>query len=161
MVHAFYWRYSITREMYLSIFCIIEHSKYSKINLRFKKTAPLGGRFSLQFDSRFRWPNLNDEMISEQGFCHALTSHIAIHADGTVVPCCLDKEARINLGNIYETPFAKILASPRLQAMKAGFATGDLCESLCQRCDFISRFEAKALRLKARPNPINQAIGIL
>jgi radical SAM protein with 4Fe4S-binding SPASM domain len=120
----------------------------SKINLRFKKTAPLGGRFSVQFDSRFRWPNLSDEMITDQGFCHALTSHIAIHADGTIVPCCLDKEARINLGNIYETAFSEVLKSPRLQAMKLGFASGVLCESLCQRCDFISRFQTKAARLR-------------
>lgn len=125
---------------------------HSKINLRFKKSAPLGGRFSLQFDSRFRWPDLNDEMISDQGFCHALTSHIAIHADGTIVPCCLDKEARINLGNIYETPFSAILESPRLQAMKMGFASGVLCESLCQRCDFISRFQTKAARLNLAAN---------
>jgi radical SAM protein with 4Fe4S-binding SPASM domain len=121
---------------------------HSKIQLKFKKTAPLGGRLSVQFDSRFRWPNLEDEMISDIGFCHALTSHIAIHADGTVVPCCLDKEAKIVLGNIYKTSFSEILQSPRLQAMKSGFASGTLCESLCRRCDFISRFQSKATRLR-------------
>lgn len=123
---------------------------FSKINLKFKKAYPLGGRFSVQFDSRFRWPNIDDEILSEDGFCHALTSHIAIHADGKIVPCCLDKEAKIELGNIFETPFAEILSSSRLQKMKAGFAKGKLFESLCQRCDFIQRFAGKADRLATR-----------
>ncbi len=138
----------VNREMLLRLekkfACEID---FSKINLRFKKTAPLGGRFSVQFDSRFRWPSMDDEILSEQGFCHALTSHIAIHADGTLVPCCLDKEAKINLGNIYQTAFSELLKSQRLQKMKIGFASGELCEGLCQRCDFINRFQDKAQRL--------------
>lgn len=122
---------------------------FSKINLRFKKSYPLGQKFSIQFDSRFRWPNMNDEILSDIGFCHALTSHIAIHADGKVVPCCLDKEAKIELGNIFETKFSEILASERLQNMKKAFAKGIACETLCQRCDFIQRFSLKANRLNA------------
>ncbi len=129
---------------------------FSKVNLKFKKSYPLGGRFSVQFDSRFRWPNMQDEILSEVGFCHALTSHIAIHADGKVVPCCLDKEAKIELGNVFETPFSEILASERLQKMKSGFAKGELCESLCQRCDFIQRFAGKAERL--RSNQVKEQI---
>jgi len=120
---------------------------FSKIDLKFKKSFPLGGRFSMHFDSRFRWPNMNDQVLGQIGFCHALTSHIAIHADGRVVPCCLDKEAKINLGNIFETDFSEILKSSRLLNMKAGFARGELCESLCQRCEFIQRFSSKAHRL--------------
>ncbi len=123
---------------------------FSKIDLQFKKAFPLGGRFSIQFDSRFRWPNINDEVVNDAGFCHALSSHIAIHADGRVVPCCLDKEAKIDLGNIFETQFSEILEGERLIKMKAGFARGELCEGLCQRCNFIQRFAGKANRLASQ-----------
>ena len=123
---------------------------FSKIDLQFKKSFPLGGRFSIQFDSRFRWPNMKDDILSEIGFCHALSSHIAIHADGKVVPCCLDKEAKINLGNIFETRFSEILEGSRLNKMKSGFAAGKLCEDLCQRCDFVTRFAGKAKRISLK-----------
>ncbi len=130
----------------------------TKIELKFKKSFPLGGRVSIQFDSRFRWPSLQDEVLSEQGFCHALTSHIAIHADGKVVPCCLDKEAKINLGNIFETNFSEILKSDRVQNMKRGFARGELCESLCKRCDFIQRFANKAARIKSASRHLKESV---
>ncbi len=122
---------------------------FSKINLQFKKSYPLGGKFSVQFDSRFRWPNIKDDILSDVGFCHALTSHVAIHADGKVVPCCLDKEAEIELGNIFETKLSEILKTKRSQDMKRGFAKGILAESLCQRCDFIKRFDNKAQKLNS------------
>lgn len=100
-------------------------------------------RLYLHFDSRFEWPNPNFPKRSEKGTCQGLRNHFGIHADGTVVPCCLDKEAVINLGNVFETGVSDILNSPRAQAIKNGFEAGELVEDLCQRCTFISRFDKK------------------
>ena len=36
------------------------------------------------------------------GYCHALKDQLAILVDGTIVPCCLDNNGDINLGNIYK-----------------------------------------------------------
>ena len=75
-------------------------------------------------------------------------NHIGILVDGTVVPCCLDKEAAIPLGNIFDLSLDHILHSDRAQTMLDGFKKGLLLEPLCQRCDFVKRFSKQALRLR-------------
>jgi len=112
-----------------------------KVDIRRKKGYCVAGRLYMNFDSRFEWPSPNRDLLGEKGFCHALTHHIGIHADGTVVPCCLDKEAVINLGNCMKEPLKAIIAGHRATAMREGFAHGRLVEDLCRRCGFIERFK--------------------
>lgn len=118
------------------------------VDIRRKKNLLLRGRIYLNFDSRFTWPSLDLPKRQRPGFCHGLSSHFGIHADGTVVPCCLDKEAVINLGQVQDEPLQSILSSLRAVAMRQGFAKGALIEDLCQRCTFIDRFDRKAQRLQ-------------
>lgn len=118
-----------------------------KIDIRRRKNLPLSGRIYLHFDSRFIWPSPALPVRGQQGYCHGLSNHFGVHADGTVVPCCLDKEAVINLGNVREQSLEEILRSPRAESMRQGFARGQLTEDLCQRCPFIERFATKARKL--------------
>ncbi len=97
-------------------------------------------RLYFHFDSRFEWPSPHFPKHSEKGTCQGLRNHVGIHSDGTVVPCCLDKEAVINLGNVFERPLKEILTSERAVRMKQGFEEGILVEDLCQRCTYIKRF---------------------
>lgn len=105
------------------------------------KSKRIWNRVYLHFDSRFEWPHPLMPLQSNKGFCHALSSHIGIHADGTVVPCCLDKEARLDLGNCGSQSLAEILEGKRAKAMREGFAHKKLAEDLCQRCTYIKRFQ--------------------
>ena len=73
----------------------------------------------------------------------ALKTHIAILVDGTIVPCCLDSNGIINLGNIYKESFSSILASPRLNTLKESFQTHYPSEELCQSCTYKERFKIK------------------
>lgn len=114
-----------------------------KPDVRRRKGARLLGRISVHFDSRFVWPSAEGPLLSERGRCHGLKSHVGIHSDGTVVPCCLDKEAVLALGNIKEQSLADILNSERAVRMRQGFADGKLVEDLCQRCQFAERFRRK------------------
>jgi radical SAM protein with 4Fe4S-binding SPASM domain len=116
-------------------------------DVRWKKSVKLKGRVYLHFDSRFEWPHPHQPLRSTRGFCHALSSHLGILADGTVVPCCLDKEGVISLGSCRSQTIDDILQSPRAQAMQDGFQKGILVEDLCRRCTFIARFDNKARRL--------------
>lgn len=111
-----------------------------KIDVGHIKSKRIWNKLYLHFDSRFEWPSLELPYQSQQGKCHALSSHIGIHADGTVVPCCLDKEAQIPLGNALEESLENILNSDRAQKMKTGFENGVLVEELCQHCSYITRF---------------------
>lgn len=105
------------------------------------KSKRIWNRAYLHFDSRFEWPHPLMPIQSTKGFCHALSSHIGIHADGTVVPCCLDKEARLNLGNCSTLTLEEILQGVRAHTMREGFSQKKLAEDLCQRCTYIKRFQ--------------------
>jgi radical SAM protein with 4Fe4S-binding SPASM domain len=110
------------------------------INLQKKKSYKIMGRLYLHLDSRFEWPSLNQPIRSEKGYCYALSNHFGVHADGTVVACCLDKEANLALGSIEKQSVTEILNSQRAVKMREGFKSRKLVEELCKRCDYIKRF---------------------
>ncbi len=103
----------------------------------------LGPGRSLLTDAAFRWPTLDDPPISTSGFCLGLRDQIAVLVDGTVVPCCLDGEGVLALGNLYRQDLSEILAGPRAQALHRGFSDGRCVEPLCQRCQFRQRFDKR------------------
>lgn len=106
----------------------------------FRKSKRVAGRIYLHFDSRFQWPSPKGPVLASKGRCHGAVSHLAIHANGDVVPCCLDKEANIKLGNLQEQNLSEIVASDRYKNMFEGFQRGELIEDLCRRCSYIQRF---------------------
>jgi radical SAM protein with 4Fe4S-binding SPASM domain len=112
----------------------------SKLDVRKGKSIRIQGRLYLHFDTEFTWPALDLPVLGEHGTCYGLKSHFGILADGTVVPCCLDKEAAIPLGNIAEQDILPILESDRARAMVQGFRKNQLVEDLCKRCQYITRF---------------------
>ena len=97
----------------------------------------------LEYGERFEWPDPNDAEDTEYDvtFCHALRNQIGIHSNGTVVPCCLDADGHINLGNIYESDLDDILLSERAKALYDGFSSHRAVEKLCQSCGYASRFK--------------------
>jgi MoaA/NifB/PqqE/SkfB family radical SAM enzyme len=118
-------------------------------DVRHRKGRHVVNRLYLHFDTRFEWPSLNAPLRSDEGTCRALSSHIGILSDGTVVPCCLDKEGATVLGDARRQTLGEILAGERAGLMVRGFKEGRLVEDLCRRCTFISRFDRQAGRLAA------------
>lgn len=92
------------------------------------------------FDDYFEWPSLGNEFVSNRGFCYGLDSHFGILASGSVVPCCLDKDACVNLGNVFENSLEEILNSKRVVDIQKGFKSGDVIEELCQKCSYRTKF---------------------
>lgn len=113
----------------------------TKIDVRQKKSINIKGRLYLHFDTEFIWPSLDLPALGTNGRCYGLSSHFGILVDGTVVPCCLDKEAAIPLGNVRDKPIVDILGSRRAQDIVKGFTEKKLVEKLCQRCQYIERFD--------------------
>ena len=99
----------------------------------------LGERLYLERAEKFDWPDLS---AAETGarFCLGLRDQAAVLCDGTVVPCCLDHEGDVPLGNLLEQELEEILASPRARAVYEGFSQGKPSEELCRRCGFAARF---------------------
>lgn len=112
-----------------------------QVDVRQQKSRRLKNRLYLHFDTEFVWPALDLPVLGTQGTCKGLSSHFGVLVDGTVVPCCLDKEAGIPLGNVAHEEVTEILASDRAQKILKGFRGRRLVESLCQRCQYIERFQ--------------------
>ena len=94
-------------------------------------------------DIEFEWPDLNKKSIIEKGRCLALKEQIAILVDGTVVPCCLDNNGNIPLGNIFEEMLEDILNKPKSIAIKKNFENGIITCELCKTCGFLKKLENK------------------
>ncbi len=90
----------------------------------------------------FTWPSLDGEDYGESGFCRGLRDQIGILSDGTVVPCCLDGEGVIALGNAYRDGIANILEGPRARSLYKSFTDRKIAEPLCRRCGYRARFTA-------------------
>jgi len=114
------------------------------IDVRLKKSFRLQQRLYLHFDTEFKWPEPHLPVLNTRGFCYGLKSHFGILVDGTVVPCCLDKEGSIPLGNLRELALTDILSNERSRKILKGFSDGKLVEALCQRCQYIERFQEKS-----------------
>ncbi len=138
------WNYDVDRgeneQIYLEIEKFYEISINRKVEVSNIKSKKIWNKVYLHFDTRFEWPDMDLPVLGSQGRCHGMINHIGIQANGDVVPCCLDKESVINLGNIFETDLTVILNSKRSVKMREGFESGTLVEELCKRCSFITRF---------------------
>lgn len=95
----------------------------------------------LNMAEKFNWPDISINSISEEVFCHGLRNQVGILVDGTVVPCCLDSEGTIELGNIFKESFASILEGERAANIYNGFSRRVAVEDLCKRCGYATRFK--------------------
>ena len=100
----------------------------------------LGDKVYLQWGEKFDWPDLSAPDYGEHGFCYGLRDQLGILCDGTVVPCCLDHDGDIPLGNIFTQDMPEILDSPRAKAIYDGFTNRKVVEPLCRRCGYARRF---------------------
>lgn len=126
----------------------ILHAIEKEFNLPYKindevfpgRGIKIGERIYLNQDFEFKWPDLKEEEDDGIGFCYGLRNQIAILVDGTVVPCCLDGEGIIHLGNIKTTNFTYLLNSDRIQSIVDGFSNRVAVEELCRKCGYRKRF---------------------
>ena len=98
-------------------------------------------------DIEFEWPDINKEEIIQKGRCLALKEQIAILVDGTVVPCCLDNNGDIRLGNIFEDTLEAILNKQETLQIKENFKNNIVTCKLCKTCGFLKRLENKRKEL--------------
>ena len=86
------------------------------------------------------WPDLSVSEQRDTGTCRALKDQLAVLSDGTVVPCCLDHEGDVSLGNLFSQELDEILGSAPAQTLLSGFAARKLIQPLCRRCGYARRF---------------------
>ena len=105
-----------------------------------RRGTRIGERIYLEYGDKFDWPDLNAPDTGDRVFCHGLRDQIGVLCDGTVVPCCLDHEGDIALGNLFRQDLDEILATDRAKAIYDGFSRRCAPEELCRRCGYAKRF---------------------
>lgn len=100
----------------------------------------IGEKVFLEYGDKFDWPDLAAPEGSQRVFCYGLRDQIGVLCDGTVVPCCLDHEGNLALGNLFEEELAFILETPRAKAIFDGFTDRTAAEELCRKCGYARRF---------------------
>lgn len=104
------------------------------------KNIKISPRIYVDKDNEFIWPDETNGNEST-GFCMALKTQIAILCDGTVVPCCLDSNGCIELGNIYHQSLDEIINGDKFKSLKKSFQERKITEKLCLNCTFKNRFK--------------------
>jgi radical SAM protein with 4Fe4S-binding SPASM domain len=97
-------------------------------------------RLFLEWGDRFEWPDRTADDRGYAVFCHGRGDHFGILCDGSVVPCCLDSDGVITLGNVFRQELSDILDSPRARDIAEGFRRRRAVEELCRRCGYARRF---------------------
>ena len=136
-----YWTLS-TEKLFEKTLCLkklLEHYKFSTEKIKEieeNMNIKLNNTLYLNKDVEFNWPSLNNNICITDSTCYGLKSHIGILSNGIVVPCCLDSEGVINLGNIFEENLNDILNKEKTQKIINGFKDNKRIEDLCKHCDF-------------------------
>lgn len=104
------------------------------------RSVKLAERVFLAEDDKFDWPALEAPDRGERCFCYGLRDQIGMLVDGTVVPCCLDHEGDLPLGNLLKQDFEEIMSTERARRIYNGFSRKTAVEPLCRRCGYARKF---------------------
>lgn len=105
-----------------------------------RRGTRLADRVYLEYGEKFDWPDNNAPEGGEDLFCYGLRDQLGVLCDGTVVPCCLDHDGDLALGNLFKQDLENILESPRATAILDGFRQRKAAEPLCRKCGYARRF---------------------
>jgi len=126
------------------LFKLLEKEFKVELNLhsldpKAKKSIRLDNKVLLHFDNYFEWPSLKNRNYGH-GTCQGLSSHIGVLANGDVIPCCLDNDAIMKLGNLQKQNLNEILHEKRATAMRDAFKDSKCSEEMCLKCSYKDRF---------------------
>lgn len=134
-----FWTYSRENKHFNDVIELIckhydcNNKKEELINIM---NIKIKNRIYFNKDFEFEWPSLTNNINNPIGFCYGLKTHIGILSDGTVVPCCLDQDGIINLGNIFKQEIDEILTNQKTIKIIENFKQNKRIEKLCQHCSF-------------------------
>ncbi len=104
-----------------------------------RKGYSLSEKIYLESAKKFIWPD-KEAPTQNVHFCMGLRDHIGVLCDGSVVPCCLDADGEITLGNLFTSELSDIIKTSRAENIYHGFSEKRCTEELCRRCEYAARF---------------------
>lgn len=97
----------------------------------------------VDFDNMFTWPDITSNALSQNGTCLGAKQQIAILSNGDVVPCCLDTDAHVLLGNIFKQSLDEIFNDEPYKQLVKEFNDHKIHNPFCLRCTYRLRFSKK------------------
>jgi radical SAM protein with 4Fe4S-binding SPASM domain len=137
------WNEGVSGSLAFIDFCkqrIIDYFELtiSDLSIRGQNTGvKLSDHIFLQTAPRFDWPDGETQRNEQTKTCYALRDQIAILVDGTIVPCCIDADGALKLGNIFTDNLGEVLQSSRAQKIRTGFINHTITEDFCKSCGFM------------------------
>lgn len=120
-------------------------NNYYNVNILEVNKKTIKKNLYVDYPNEFEWPSLKSE-AKYSGGCRGTIDHLGILVDGTVVPCCLDSEGVINLGNMYKNELEEIINSDKLIQIKEGFKQNKRIHPLCKNCNFYTNKKITTLK---------------
>ena len=124
-----------------------------KFGVPAEKWLPADGRYNVKvkdrlyctFDREFQWPSEQEttRINGKYGSCYGLLDHCGVLCDGRVVPCCLDHEGALTLGDLHSDTLVNILNSEKACRIAGGFRRQERVEKICRSCGFAQRFDCE------------------
>ena len=119
------------------------YKKYDVVSTDRYNSYKLKDNVYIRYSDLFKWPDINDPVISEKGKCLGGIDQLAILHDGTVTLCCLDPYGLNSLGNLKEKSLKEILKSNEYNQVISDLRNGKLGKDLCTKCSYRLRFDDK------------------
>ena len=95
----------------------------------------LSDNIFMQNDRRFSWPS-DSNPVSMHKHCLGVKQQLAVLCDGTIVPCCIDANGSMPLGNVCDMTLREALMTDRARRIVDDFNDNKAVESTCQHCGF-------------------------
>lgn len=108
-------------------------------NVDITKSNKIKDNLYIEMEHKFDWPTIDRNYYNETGKCYGLINQIAILVNGDIVPCCLDCQGIIKLGNIFEDDLETVINCQRAQDIIKGFKNNRKVEELCKHCNFLEK----------------------
>lgn len=116
-------------------------NKYSLKETKKNNSYKLKDNIYIYTSDLFKWPNINDDYITDKGKCHGLKDQLAILVNGEVTSCCLDTYGINTLGNLNNNTLKEILNSEKYKKALEDLNSNKLSLPLCQKCLYHLRFD--------------------
>lgn len=90
-------------------------------------------RFYLEYGEKFSWREVCE---NDRVRCMGMRDQIGVLVDGTVIPCCIDCDGALSLGNLATDMPEDIINSEKARKIRDGFLAGYAEFEFCKRCGF-------------------------
>ena len=119
---------------------MIEEKMHEKFPQEWKENSKgyrLGEKLFLEYADRFNWHEKEEKQESIR--CYALLDQFGVLCDGSVVPCCIDCEGQLAMGNIFKQDLSEILSGHIACTLREGFDKGKAVFDTCKKCGFVRK----------------------